>query len=382
MVSLFFLSSHDFFPFFLSQQTTSRYKVVPAPISHNVRRSLNLENLSINERPWDELVQKPSLENERFATSEDIYPVTAIVAASSRFNKVQSMPQVLSTPKDANSNYIKQPLESIRCKTTQPLSEKGPMTSPSSTVSSRKNDVTFSHGQNTFNSTDSSGYSSSTLEVLDPSLKVLAISSSKLNPSILREETSECLMSGEDCPEDSASEFSFRLNPSKNDSTPIILNKDFPARLERNKRSLKSLNMSRHLTKSKSESVGTESTHTVKPELTGFRCPSSLTTSPPPIFQTEPLADPWLHRSQLSDSEQAVFFGATRTNFRSTSIPNSSDSASHSDKTRCILQRSKSERVGNKNTNFIPTLDKFSEEITFNGTSLPNSEATKSKVSI
>ena len=321
----------------------------------------------MNEKTWDDSTPANS-----FVTSEDIYPVNAIVAASGCISKSHSDNQALARSSDAISKYLKVTSEPLR-PANNPQSHSSKVTSPSSTVSSRtNNDVTFSHGQNTFNSTDSSGYSSST----DHSLKLLSISGPKSNPPVLPEETVDCCIEGEDCPEDSASEFSFRLYPSIDDSAPTATNTELTKRYINESRQAinpDSRDHQRFKTPSNDLSVPPP---TPAPRS---RFPSRLTTSPSPVFQTEPLSDPWLHRSQVSDAEQVFSSGKINTNF----FPFKSDMSffpNPADKPRCLLQRSKSERGCASHASSVPILDVLATETNFHEKQMSNKKLVKSKI--
>jgi len=133
------------------QHSASHYETPTNPISHSIRRSLNLENLSLLDKPFDE-------ENSHYSTNQNI-----------NANKTNT-PKHSGFSQDTNLNNAEQGHNS-KLALLKPKHDvtrtSDDVTSPTSTVSScRTNNGPL--GQNTYNSADSSGYNtSSTLDVAE-----------------------------------------------------------------------------------------------------------------------------------------------------------------------------------------------------------------------
>ena len=313
------------------------------PVSHNIRRSLNLENLSLHDRSWDETRDNVTLENEVFAPTEDVYPTSAIIAASTgRNDKTSTASGSVSEHMQIRDVTKANPSSNSERKSHAPAPH---FTSLAKNPSTRTSDGNFTHGQNTFNSTDSSGYSSSTVEILDQSFKKCLSDTSRskyqTKPSspVAHKETTEFIATGEDCPEESASEFSFRLNLSsckfsgKNGQgvkQNVLENQQFT----------NSINFKPTFTATSCAPGLPRATAPTPAPRTRYK--SSRTTSATESTEPEPLRDPWLHKSQVPQSvkgEAADFCTDFMTNPPLKKLPN------HKGKNGCLVQRSKSERI-------------------------------------
>nr|BAF35975.1 prickle [Molgula tectiformis] len=127
----------------LHSESDSQYEKATTPVSHNVRHSLNLENLSLHEKNWDNSssVEK-SQDSDLPVDLNDLYPSDAIVA--SQHNKC------LRLAKNGRIDDYE------RTKNTKNV------------ASESAAQPVASFPQNTYNSTDSSGYnSSSTIDAMD-----------------------------------------------------------------------------------------------------------------------------------------------------------------------------------------------------------------------
>nr|XP_039264149.1 uncharacterized protein LOC120339971 isoform X1 [Styela clava] len=156
-------------------ESDSQYENPQLPTSHNVRHSLNLENLSLHEKaPWDGLVASRIVppqratgngngaledEPEVFLNADDLYPSDALVSSLRR--KKQHV-----ASRGRHGQYLTEDnsfgAEGAQNQDISRSDGKGFNKSP---ITGTGN-VNFP--QNTYNSTDSSGYnSSSTLDVLE-----------------------------------------------------------------------------------------------------------------------------------------------------------------------------------------------------------------------
>ena len=137
------------------QHSSSQYETPVHPISHSIRRSLNLENLS--------LLDKSCAEENKSNDSNDVYSPASDIVGS----ELGSKKQHVSHQNEVHQNHENK-LVMIKSK-RDVTSASDDVTSPTSTVSScRTSNGPFTLGQNTYNSADSSGYNtSSTMDVAE-----------------------------------------------------------------------------------------------------------------------------------------------------------------------------------------------------------------------
>ena len=273
------------------QQSSSQYKSSPSPVSHNVRHSLNLENLSLHDKQNDEV----TYENDVFHSSQDLYPVNAIIAANSKTSSSQKCGihqcTFIATQAVPTNHFIRSDREKLAVTCKKSTSAGGDLVaSPASTVSSRT--APFAHGQNTFNSTDSSGYSSSNIDAFDhvQNMKkgITKSAAQSLLVNINGTKHEEYCNSGEDCPEVVASEFSFRMAsptlaspPNKN---PLFVFNKFTTTTEQ--------------LSNASQKAGQESAPPIPAPRTRF----TLRQTSPPSGSQAKISDPWLRRVPVMDA--------------------------------------------------------------------------------
>ena len=131
------------------QHSASQYETPANPISHSIRRSLNLENLSLLDKAVDE-------ENHHYTAPQIINPAKISAPKHSNFSE-----------QDVSSNNIEQSKLALLKSKHNVTTTADDVTSPTSTVSSCRTS-NGPLGQNTYNSADSSGYNtSSTLDVAE-----------------------------------------------------------------------------------------------------------------------------------------------------------------------------------------------------------------------
>lgn len=147
-----------------------QYEIPQIPTSHNVRHSLNLENLSLHDTTWEDseiirdspVLRKIDQHAEVYLNAEELYPSHIL---NSQCNKSQH-----ATTSRGRDLYAKNGGSLAKC-----ASSSGAKSSEDKTTNGfTKPVVTSSNGggggflQNTYNSTDSSGYnSSSTIDAID-----------------------------------------------------------------------------------------------------------------------------------------------------------------------------------------------------------------------
>ncbi|XP_076812370.1 uncharacterized protein LOC143459212 isoform X2 [Clavelina lepadiformis] len=346
-------------------QSSSHYETPQAPTSHNVRRSLNLENLTLNDKPWDESNMDTNGENgDVFLDSEDIYPTTAIIAANSHYNRGHPRTNhPYLTASDVNqskpgSSPVSQRLPAVEI--TKASNAEDTVTSPASTVSSRSKGP-FPQGQNTYNSTDSSGYnSSSTLDAIEHQQNILknavvtcntAVYGLKPKPSLGCPKPSplEKDLEEEDDDDDDegghvlATEFAFQRSSLGRSSPPTIVD----SRAKLSPQIQKTIESLAKDCRQPSINVASllESRSGVPIPAPRARYPVNHTPSPPSSVPLD-LGNPWLPKSHVhlhADLQHPPFIPEKR---ETAFLPPSSP-PQLSSKERNAVQRSKSERIIN-----------------------------------
>ena len=140
--------------FFILQHSSCQYETPQIPISHNVRHSLNLENLTLQEKLEDDSTNMASI-----SECQDIYSRSPFPSEPHFEERFET-----SYEKPYNEPAI---LSNQSCRTREDENNKPPICSPApqDKTAVKTTNPPFPHGQNTYNSTDSSGYnSSSTLD--------------------------------------------------------------------------------------------------------------------------------------------------------------------------------------------------------------------------
>nr|CAB3265149.1 pck2 prickle 2 [Phallusia mammillata] len=198
-----------------SQHSSSQYETAQTPKSHNVRHSLNLENLAQRQSIGDSNVfmeldncsPLANTETEHMRYADPAHPYLAVGASP-----IGNSPTTVATPRKSNAS-----------------STEDAVMSPSSTVSSRtKNGVPFPQGQNTYNSTDSSGYnSSSTLDAIEHQNSMKMNAGAAFHPNMYRPSSNAKVTRLDKETEDGghvpATEFvPFQMNAHMRSSPPII----------------------------------------------------------------------------------------------------------------------------------------------------------------
>ena len=141
---------------------STQYETPRTPTLHNVRRSLNLENLSHHETSWEEVKDQQIGDLNVFV--DDCTPKVVLAKSSRSSHPYLTSQSVVAAADDAS-------LIGTSCVKPPQTETDVAVTSPTSTVSSRttsRDGGAFPQGQNTYNSAESSGYnSSSTLDVVE-----------------------------------------------------------------------------------------------------------------------------------------------------------------------------------------------------------------------
>nr|NP_001027600.1 prickle 1 [Ciona intestinalis]BAB00617.1 prickle 1 [Ciona intestinalis] len=330
-----------------SQHSSSQYENPQLPTSHNVRRSLNLDNLSIHDKPWEDKGELSPASNNVFIDAADMYPTSAAVAASTRYSKGHTRPShpYLDGMDPVNAEMVTENDAGFKGAATSRKTVTNSVTSPTSTVSSRttsKNGVQFP--QNTYNSTDSSGYnSSSTLDAIEHQQNAALKAAMGSNYSYGKSKQTSCSkrpQNGEDG-HVSATEFT-PFHPAAPRASPptIIGSRKLAPEI---KKTIDSLTKATEIdNKSPPVNVASMLPKSAVPiPAPRARYAPSLTPSPPSTAASE-LPSPWMHKSHARTDSPP-----DSREFPSPPVPVPSpptESKEHSSP----LQRSVSERLANK----------------------------------
>ena len=297
------------------QHFSPHYEAGPLPVSHNIRHSLNLENLSVNEsrsevsrqlpeRKIGHLIEANALcpdknnlfeKKEHFTHRANGHFLSKIACEESATIFNQSQKQISVPVKNSSTSVKKDTV------------------SPASTVSSKTTQQNHQHGQNTYKSTDSSGYSSSTVDYLEQSqivkdyvnLRIISPSYQDAPVGHLRS-TENCeldLRICEDCSEVAASEFSFYTGTTAQN---LFAAKNYQEKVLQRTKNKTEKNIAIKRSNSTSSSLPVSdlipAPHSCYPN-TGLTRPFKCQLKPD-------LPDPWLHRSQVQSevsSPEKVF---------------------------------------------------------------------------
>uniref|UniRef100_H2YZ87 Uncharacterized protein n=1 Tax=Ciona savignyi TaxID=51511 RepID=H2YZ87_CIOSA len=330
-----------------SEHSSSQYENPQLPTSHNVRRSLNLDNLSIHDKPWEaEKGELSPASNNVFIDAVDMYPTQSAVSASARYTKNHVRPThpYLDGMDPANPDL--QGEDDAVFETVAPprKSASDPVTSPTSTVSSRatsKNGVQFP--QNTYNSTDSSGYnSSSTLDAIEhqQNAAIKAAMASNYNYGLKPKQTQSPNKRSQDADGSVLTSEFTQFHPAQSRTSPptIIGGRKVAPEI---KMKIDSLSKSSD-SDNKSPPVNVVSMlpkSAVPIPAPRARYPPSITPSPPTNGPSE-LTSPWMHKSHLRNDSPTENRGTTASPTSAAPSPQESKGSP--------LQRTISERMANK----------------------------------